>query len=49
MSHAKTLLPEFDQEMADTRKVPERIPSPRWLTRAGGRRMAIRGEPSRWT
>src|SRR5262245_51560623 len=26
MSYAKTLLPEFDQEMANTRKVLERIP-----------------------
>ena len=26
MSYAETLLPEFDQEMANTRKVLERIP-----------------------
>src|SRR5271169_5090525 len=26
MTHAETLLPEFDQEMANTRKVLERIP-----------------------
>jgi uncharacterized damage-inducible protein DinB len=30
MSIAQSLLPEFDQEMASTRKVLERIPSEKW-------------------
>jgi uncharacterized damage-inducible protein DinB len=30
MSIAQTLLPEFDQEMANTRKVLERVPDDKW-------------------
>ena len=30
MSVAQSLLPEFDQEMASTRKVLERIPTEKW-------------------
>ncbi len=30
MSVAQSLLPEFDQEMANTRKVLERVPSEKW-------------------
>jgi uncharacterized damage-inducible protein DinB len=30
MSIAETLLPEFDQEMANTRKVLERVPDEKW-------------------
>jgi uncharacterized damage-inducible protein DinB len=34
MSYAETILPEFDQEMASTRKVLERLPEERWEWRA---------------
>lgn len=34
MSYAETILPEFDQEMANTRKVLERIPEDKWDWRA---------------
>ena len=31
MSIAQSLLPEFDQEMANTRKVLERVPDAKWV------------------
>lgn len=34
MSYADTILPEFDQEMANTRKVLERVPEDKWDWRA---------------
>jgi len=34
MSLAQSLLPEFDHEMADTRKVPARIPDDKFAWRA---------------
>ncbi|MFV1980549.1 MAG: DinB family protein [Rhodothermia bacterium] len=34
MSYADTILPEFDQEMASTRKVLERVPDDKWDWRA---------------
>ena len=37
MSYADTILPEFDQEMANTRKVLERVPNDKWDWRAHGK------------
>lgn len=34
MSYADTILPEFDREMANTRKVLERVPNDKWDWRA---------------
>ena len=37
MSYAETLLPEFDQEMANTRKVLERVPEDKLAGAVTGR------------
>ena len=45
MSYAEALLPEFDQEMANTRKVLERIPEDKldWKPHRGGSRGCCSG------